>query len=207
MFSWRVTRAPPATPLRLRLRRVLLLTMFALATMFAFATMLARLLVALIGRLPVTLVVAPAVVAHIGLRLLLHRDETRLLTEARKILAFILAVLARDLVGTRLLLLLRLVLAELLLGSGDQAEIMFGMLVVILRRHRVAGRARVAGELQVFLGDVGGSAADLDVGPVRFEHPGHRILAAPVVVVIVVIPVTHPLVVLTVSHVLPLFQP
>jgi hypothetical protein len=37
-------------------------------------------------------------------------------------------------------------------------------------------------------------------------------LAAPVIVVIVVItavviPVTHPLVVLTVSHVLPLFQP
>jgi hypothetical protein len=60
---------------------------------------------------------------------------------------------------------------------------------------------------------VGGGTADLDVGPVRFEHPGHRVLSAPVIIVIVVvtivvIPVTHPLVVvLTVSHVSPLFQP
>jgi hypothetical protein len=54
-----------------------------------------------------------------------------------------------------------------------------------------------------------GGAADLDIGSVRFEHPGHRVLTAPVIVVavIVVIPVTHPLVVLTVSHVSPLFQP
>jgi hypothetical protein len=61
---------------------------------------------------------------------------------------------------------------------------------------------------------VGGGAANLDVGSVGLEHPGHRVLAAPVVIVtvvvaiVVVIPVTHPLVVvLTVSHVLPLFQP
>jgi hypothetical protein len=59
---------------------------------------------------------------------------------------------------------------------------------------------------------VRGSAADLDIGPVRFEHPGHRILAAPVIIIVVIvaviiIPVTHPLVVLTVSHVSPLFQP
>jgi hypothetical protein len=56
---------------------------------------------------------------------------------------------------------------------------------------------------------MGGGATDLDVGSVRFEHPGHRVLTAPViiVVVIVVIPVTHPLVILTVSHVSPLFQP
>jgi hypothetical protein len=53
-----------------------------------------------------------------------------------------------------------------------------------------------------------GGAADLDIGAVRFEHPGHRVLTTPViVVVIIVIPVTHPLVVLTVSHVSPLFQP
>jgi hypothetical protein len=55
---------------------------------------------------------------------------------------------------------------------------------------------------------MGGGAANLDIGTVGFENPGHRVLAAPVVIVIiiiVVIPVTHPLVVvLTVSHVLPL---
>jgi hypothetical protein len=55
---------------------------------------------------------------------------------------------------------------------------------------------------------MGGGAANLDIGTVGFENPGHRVLATPVVIVvviIVVIPVTHPLVVvLTVSHVLPL---
>jgi hypothetical protein len=54
---------------------------------------------------------------------------------------------------------------------------------------------------------VGCGAADLDVGAVRFEHPGHRVLAAPIIIVIiimvVVVTVAHPLVVLTVSHVLP----
>ena len=87
---------------------------------------------------------------------------------------------------------------------------MFGVLVVVLGRDRIAGRARVTRQLNVFFGDVRGGAADFDIGPVRFEHPGHRVLTAPViivVVIIVVIPVTHPLVVLTVSHVSPLFQP
>jgi hypothetical protein len=88
---------------------------------------------------------------------------------------------------------------------------MFGVLVVVLGRDRVAGRARISRQLNVFLGDVRGGAADLDIGPVRFEHPGHRVLTAPVIVVaaivVVIIPVTHPLVVLTVSHVSPLFQP
>mgnify|MGYP003530157734 CR=1 FL=1 len=74
------------------------------------------------------------------------------------------------------------------------------------------GRARVARQLDVFFGDVGSGAADLDVGSVRFEHPGHRVLTAPViigvaVIAVIVVPVTHPLVVLTVSHVSPLFQP
>ena len=84
---------------------------------------------------------------------------------------------------------------------------MFGMLVVVLSGNGVAGRARVAGKLQIFLGDVRGRAADLDVGSVRFEHTGHRVLTAPVVIVVVIVPVAHPLIVLTVSHVLPLFQP
>ncbi len=70
----------------------------------------------------------------------------------------------------------------------------------------------VARELNVLFSDVRRCAAKLDVWPVRFEHPGHRVLTAPVIVIVVaavviVVPVTHPLVVLTVSHVSPLFQP
>ena len=114
----------------------------------------------------------------------------------REALALVLAFFRRRhfVVGARL----RLVLPELLLGGGDQAEIMLGVLVVVLGRDRIAGRARVARQLDVFFRDVGGGAADLDVGSVRFEHPGHRVLTAPVIVVVVIvviIPVTHPLVV------------
>src|SRR5262249_36304416 len=154
--------------LRLRLRRVLRLR--TLAAVLAISAVLARLLlVTLIGLLVVALMLAPAtvaIVAHIRLRLL--RNEAGLLAEARIILALVLAFVACDLIGARL----RLVLAELLLGGGDQAEIVLGVLVVVFGGHGVAGGPRVAGELQIFLGDVRGCAADLDVGPVRFEHPG-----------------------------------
>ena len=174
--------------------------------LLAFAMMLARLLVALVG-LTVAALFTLIVVADVGLRLL--RNKARLLAEMREALAIVVAVFRRRLhfgVDARL----RLVLPELLLRGGDQAEVMLGVLVVVLGRDRVAGRARVTRQLNVFFGDVRGGAADFDIGSVRFEHPGHRVLTAPViiiVVVIVIIPVTHPLVVLTVSHVSPLFQP
>src|SRR5258705_1162416 len=174
-----------------------------LRTMFARAGVFAG--VARLVGLSLALVVALIVVARHE-RLLLHRHEARLLAEMREILALVLAVLrGRFVLGARL----RLALTELFLGGGDQAEIMLGMLVVILGGYRIAGRARVARQLHVFFGHVGRGAADLDVGSIGLEHPRHRVLAAPVAVIpIVVIPVTHPLVVvLTVSHVLPLFQP
>ena len=104
----------------------------------------------------------------------------------REAVALILALIRRHLVsvlGARL----RLVLPELLLRSGDQAEIMLGMLVVVFGGDRVAGRARVARELDVFFGDMGGGAADLDVGPVGFEDPGHRVLAAPVILLLLLL--------------------
>ncbi|MGX1150500.1 hypothetical protein AB7M15_006322 [Bradyrhizobium ottawaense] len=81
---------------------------------------------------------------------------------------------------------------------------MLGVLVVVLGCNGVAGRARVARELEILFSDVRGGAADLDVGSVGLVDPGHRVLAAPVVVVIVIVAVAHPLLVLTVSHVLPL---
>ena len=118
--------------LRLKLR---LRTMVAMAGMLAGLMLVTR----LVG-LPLALVVALIVVArHEGL--LLHRHETGLLAEMRKIFALVLAVLGAHLIlGARL----RLVLAELLLGGRDQAEVMFGMLVVILGGYRIAGGACVA---------------------------------------------------------------
>ena len=85
---------------------------------------------------------------------------------------------------------------------------MLGMLVVVLGRNGVSGGARVACELEIFFSNMRSRAADLDVGSVGLVDPGHRVLAAPVIIVVIVIiiivAVAHPLLVLTVSHVLPL---
>jgi hypothetical protein len=110
--------------LKLRLR-----TMLAMIVVFAGLVLIAR----LVG-LPLALVVALMIVARHE-RLLLHRDETGLLPEIGKTLAVVIAVFRGHFVlGARL----RLVLPELLLGGRDQAEIMFGMLIVILGGDRVA---------------------------------------------------------------------
>ena len=150
-------------------------------TMLAIPVFAGLLLVALIW-LAVALMIALAAVAHIGL--LLRRNEARLLPKARKILAFVLALFGGHLtVGARL----RLILTELLLGSRDQAEIVLGVLVVVLGGNGIAGRARVARELDVFFGHMRCGAADLDIGSVGFEYPGHRVLPAPVVIIVVVV--------------------
>ena len=72
---------------------------------------------------------------------------------------------------------LRLALPELLLRGGDQAEIVLGVLIVVFGGDRIAGGLRVARELDVFLGDVDGGAADLHVRAVRFVDPRQRIVA------------------------------
>src|SRR5207344_1520962 len=106
----------------------------------------------------------------------LRRDKAGFLSEMRKALALVVAVLGSHFIlGARL----RLVLPKLFLGGGNQAEIMLGVLVVILGGYRIAGRAGVARQLHILLRDVRRSAADLDVGSVGLEHPGHRVLAAP----------------------------
>ena len=81
----------------------------------------------------------------------------------------------------------RIVLAELLLRRRDQAEIVFGMLKVILGRDRIAGGLGVTRELEIFLRDVIGRSADLHVGPVGFVHPCQRVVTAAVVIVVVVV--------------------
>jgi hypothetical protein len=184
-----------------------------LRAMFAFTLALAvfaRLLLFALKWLSFALA-AFAQAAFTDVRLRLHRDETGLLPEVRKTVTLVVAVITADhIVGAGLQL--RLVLAELLLGRRDQAEVMLGVLVVVLGGNGVAGRPRIARELNVFLGHMRGGTANLDVRSVGLENTGHRVLAAPVivtiiVVVIIVVPVAHTLVVLTVSHVLPLFQP
>ena len=83
------------------------------------------------------------------------------------------------------------------LGGGDEAEIVLGVLQVVLGRDRIAAGVGVARELQILLGDVVGVAADLHVGPVRFIRTGQRIGPPPIVGGAIA---AHPLVVLTRSH-------
>src|SRR5690606_22917450 len=83
---------------------------------------------------------------------------------------------------------LELVATELgllrLLGRRDDAEIMLGVLQVILGHDAVARGLRIAGELQVFLGDMGRVAAHLHVGAVALVIAAQRVavLAAAIVV-------------------------
>src|SRR4051794_6271690 len=187
--------------LRLWLVELRLRAMFAVAAMFALL-----MLVALLIWLCVALVVARVVVTR-NERLRLHGDKAGLLPEMRKALTLLLGIIRGHLIVGAWL---RLVLAELLLSRRDQPKVMFGMLVIVFGGHRIAGRSRIACELHVLFRDVGCSAANLDIRPIGLEYPRHRVLAAPIAVipvVVVIVAVAHPLVVLTVSHVLPLFQP
>ena len=101
-----------------------------------------------------------------------------------------------------LLLVVGLTLPVLLLGGGDQTEIMFGVLVVVFGSNRIAGTLRIAGELQVLFSDVRGRAADLNVRSTGLVHAGQRIL----VMTTFAVATPHALV-LTVSHGLLFCQP
>ena len=72
---------------------------------------------------------------------------------------------------------IRLVLAELLLHGRDQAEIVLGVLIIVLGRHGIARRLRVARELHVLLGDMIGRTANLDVRAVRLVDARQWIVA------------------------------
>jgi hypothetical protein len=124
-----------------------------LCTMIAFAVLARLLVVALIGLLAVALlmitrvVVALAIaVAHEGLLRRL-RDETpapgRRPRNSRRHPRR--PRCADGLIAARLL-----ALAELLLGRSDQAEVMLGMLVVVLGCNGVAGGARVTRSWRYF---------------------------------------------------------
>lgn len=120
-------QAIDAATVRHRRLRLLILRLAALLAMFArlvLMLLLARLILLMLARGVVT-----------GVRLLLLRYESRLLAEARK--ALILLAILRDHVdiGPGLLWL---ILAKLLLGCRNQAEVMFGVLIVVFRGDGIA---------------------------------------------------------------------
>jgi len=104
-----------------------------------------------------------AVIAETRLLVLL-RPELRLrrlrrgeaVVDWRKIVVIVLVYHLAELVA----------LLILGLGRRNDAEIVLGVLQVVLGQYRIARRLGVTRKLQVFLGDVGGVAAHLYVGAV-----------------------------------------
>src|SRR5690606_12851249 len=110
--------------------------------------------------------------------------------DGREVVVFVLDRRLTRLVGTlRVLHLLR---------CRDDAEVVLGVLQVVLGHDVVTGGLGVARELQVLLGNVGGVAAHLHVGAVAFIVPAQRVeVLAPAIVV----PAPRPVLVLLVrSH-------
>lgn len=103
--------------------------------------------------------VAGLVLAHERLRLVIVAIESIIGPRLPATLALLLRLL---------LIVVRVLLAELFLRGGDQAEVMLGMLIVILGGYRIAGPLRVACKLNVFFCDMRCGAADLYIGTVRF---------------------------------------
>src|SRR3974390_1292974 len=96
---------------------------------------------------------------------------------------------------------MRVVLPVLLLGRRNHAVIVLGMLIIILGCNRIAGRLRVARELNVFFRDMRWITANFHIRPVGLIYARHWIVA-----LAMVIPPAHPLV-LTVSHGFPASNP
>jgi hypothetical protein len=119
---------------------------------------------------------------EIRLRLVVPRHEARLVLahEGLSLVTVIVIAIVAVLLCTRLRLLLLIVvgvlLTELFLRSGDQTEIMLGVLIVIFGGNRIAGTLRVTSKLNIFFRNVRGSAADLHIGAVRLIDPCHRVL-------------------------------
>lgn len=99
-----------------------------------------------------------------------------------------------------LLVVVRVLLTKLLLRCSDQAEVVLGVLIIILGGHRVTRSLRVTRELDVFFRDMRSGATDFDVGAVRFVNARERILTLAVVA-------SPPHALLTVSHVVPVRRP
>ena len=68
-------------------------------------------------------------------------------------------------------------LLQLLAIGHDDADVVLGVLQIVLGEHRVAGRLRIASERQIFLGDMRRRAPDFHIRAIGFETARKRILA------------------------------
>src|SRR6185437_6384502 len=146
---------------------------------------------------------------QVRLRLRFPRRVARLVLPHVRLAVIIVAVKAfigRALRLTALATLLRLLivvgvlLTELFLGGGDQAEIVFGVLIIILGRNRIAGTLRITCKLDIFFRNMRCGTTDLHVWTVRLINARQRVLTLAVVS-------ASPHALLTVSHDVPVRRP
>jgi len=123
----------------------------------------------------------------------------RFATHGRLLVVVFVSVVAKiaALIAALRLLIIGLALPKLLLRRGDQAKVMFGVLIVIFGCNRIAGTLRVPGELKIFFGDVRGRTPNFDVRPVGLVHTRQWILM--VMMTAFAVAASHALV-LTISH-------
>jgi hypothetical protein len=92
-------------------------------------------------------------------------------------------------------------LRHLFAVAQDDAVIVLGVLKIIFRQHRIAGRERVTSQRNVFLGNVRRRATDFHIRPRTLEAAHQRVLGFAVVVVVV--PTATAAVLLSLPHGLP----
>jgi hypothetical protein len=146
------------------------------------------------------------------LRLLLFARIERLRFARRKRLAVdhrlvgvaVVVRIVREITAriARLLLIVGLGLPKLLLRRRDQAEIVFGVLVVILGGDGIARTLCITGKLEVFLGNVRGRPSNFHIRSIGLIHPRQWILMMTTFAV-----ATPHALVLSVSHGLLFCQP
>jgi hypothetical protein len=150
---------------------VVLLRLRLLMRLLVLRRLLVLLRLLIVGRLVLLRLLLALIVG-----LLLRRE--RLAANRRLVIVAVVKRVVGVIAALLRLLLIegRLGLPEVFLRGGDQAEIMFGVLVVVLCRDRIAGTLRIAGQLEIFLGNVRCIAPDLQVRSVGLVHARQWIL-------------------------------
>jgi hypothetical protein len=206
VVSWRGLRARLKVLrlvlwLILRLRLVLRLLMLRLMLVTLVMLMVLMMLVIL-----VVLIVLVMLIVLVRLMRLLLRKERLLLRSIglaghlRLVIVVVVAVIGKVAahVTAGLLLEIRLGLAKLFLRGGDQAKIMFGVLIIIFAGDRVPGALRITGQLEVFLGNMRRRASNFYVLSIGLVHSRQWVLMMMMVTTFAVA-TAHPFV-LAVSH-------
>ena len=130
-------------------------------------------------------------------RLLVARSER--LAGRRLVVAIVVAVVANVAALIAALLKIRLALSKLLLCRRNQTKVMFGVLIIVFRRDRIAGTLRIPGQLEIFFSDVGCGSANFYVRSIGLVHTRQWILMMMATAATFAVATAHALV-LTVSH-------